>query len=69
MHESKNKIFLYQWAFNNYVDRFLPFFEPPLLCVDSFFTLSMGKNRHFLTPSPLTFPGSYRKAPYLDSLP
>ena len=38
-------------SFNNYVDRILPFFDPPP-CVDSFYTLSVGKNRHFLTPSP-----------------
>ena len=39
-------------AFNNYVDRFCHFLLPPL-CVDSFYTLSVDKNRHFLTPSPL----------------
>ena len=38
-------------AFNNYVDRILPFFDPPP-CVDNFHTLSVDKNRHFLTPSP-----------------
>ena len=37
-----------QWSFNNYVDTILP----PPLCVDSFCTLSVDKNRHFLTPSP-----------------
>ena len=35
-------------AFNNYVDRILPFWPPP--CVDSFFTLSVDENKHFLTP-------------------
>ena len=40
-------------AFNNYVDRILRFLTPPLPCVDSFYTLSVDKNRHFLTPSPL----------------
>ena len=40
-------------AFNNYVDRILPFFDPnPPPCVDSFYTLSGDKNRHFLTPPP-----------------
>ena len=39
-------------AFNNYVDRILPFFYPPPPCVDSFYTLSVDKNRHFLTPPP-----------------
>ena len=34
-----------------YVDRILSFFAPPPLCVDSFHTLSVDKNRHFLTPS------------------
>ena len=34
------------------MDRILPFFDHPP-CVDSFCTLSMDKNRHFLTPSPL----------------
>ena len=41
-----------QGAFNNYVDRILPFFAPPP-CVDNFYTLSVDKSRHFLTPSPL----------------
>ena len=27
-------------------------FWPPTPCVDSFYTLSVNKNRHFLTPSP-----------------
>ena len=27
-------------------------FDPPPPCVDSFHTLSVDKNRHFLTPSP-----------------
>ena len=40
------------WAFNYYVDRILPFFDPPPSCVDSFYTLSVDKKRHFLTPSP-----------------
>jgi hypothetical protein len=35
------------------MDITLPFFDPPPPCVDSFNTLSMGKNRHFWTPSPL----------------
>ena len=30
-------------------------FLTPLPCVDSFYTLSVDKNRHFLTPSPLIF--------------
>ena len=39
-------------SFNIYVDRILPFFDPPPPCVDSFYTLSVDKNRHILTPSP-----------------
>ena len=39
-------------AFNNYVERILSFFDPPPPCVNSFYTLSVDKNRHFLTPSP-----------------
>ena len=35
-----------KWSFNNYVDGILPFFVPPPLCVDSFYTLSMDKKRH-----------------------
>ena len=27
-------------------------FDPPLPCVDSFYTLGVDKNRHFLTPFP-----------------
>ena len=38
-------------AFNNFVDRILPFFTPPP-CVDSFYTLSVDKNRHLLPPPP-----------------
>ena len=38
-------------SFNNYVDRILPFFDPLSPCVDGFYTLSVDKNRHFLTPS------------------
>ena len=45
-------------AFNNYVDRILPMFDPPpppppppYPCVDSFYTLSVDKNRHNLTSS------------------
>ena len=37
---------LFQGSFNNYVDRTLPSFDPPP-CVDSFYILSMDKNRHF----------------------
>ena len=44
-------------SFNNYVDRILPFLTPSP-CVDSFYTLSVDKNRHFLTP-PLACPRSY----------
>ena len=36
-------------AFNNYVDRILPFFDPPPPCVDNFYTLNVD----ILTPSPL----------------
>jgi hypothetical protein len=36
-------------AFNNYVDKILPFFDT---CVGSFYTLSVDKNRHFLTSYP-----------------
>ena len=44
---------LLKGSFNNYVDRILPFFDPPPpSCVDSFYTLSVDKNGHFLTPSP-----------------
>ena len=34
-------------SFNNYVDRILPFFDPPPPCLDSFHTLSLDKNQHF----------------------
>ena len=34
---------------------------PPPTCVDSFYTLSVDKNRHFLTPS--SCPRSYWLAP------
>ena len=34
-------------AFNNYVDRILPFIDPPS-CVDSFCILSADKNKHFV---------------------
>ena len=37
-------------AFNNYLDRILAFLT--LKCADSFYTLSVDKNGHFLTPSP-----------------
>ena len=43
---------LQKGAFNNYMDKILPFFDPNPPCVDSFYTLSVDKNRHFLTPSP-----------------
>ena len=45
---------LVKGAFNNYMDRIMSFFSPPPPppCVDSFYTLSVDKNRHFLTPSP-----------------
>ena len=36
-------------AFNNYVDRILPFSDPPP-CVDSFYTLSVDKTDIFLPP-------------------
>ena len=39
-------------AFNNYVDRFLPFFDPPPLR-ENFYTLSVDKNRNFLNLSSL----------------
>ena len=39
-------------TFNNYVDRILPFSDPPTSFMDSFYTLSVDKNRHFLTPFP-----------------
>ena len=39
-------------AFNNYVDRILPFFDSPPPLRGQFFTLSMDKSRHFFTPSP-----------------
>ena len=46
----------YKGAFNNYVDRILPFFDP-FPCVNSFlykgYALRLDKNRHFLIPSPL----------------
>ena len=51
-----NNIFLasvLKGAFNNYVDRILPFYASS--CVDSFYTLTVDKNRHFSTPSPLIF--------------
>ena len=37
-------------AFNSYVDRTLPFFDPPP-AHDTFYNLSVDKKRHFLTPS------------------
>ena len=40
----------YKGAFNNYVDRILPFFDSPP-CVDSFYTLSVDKKRHYLIHS------------------
>ena len=43
--------YVHKGALSNYVDRNLPFFDPPPPCVDSFYTLSVDKNRHFLTPS------------------
>ena len=40
-------------------------FLTPLPCVDSFYTLSVDKNRHFLTPShPSSCPRSYWMPPY-----
>ena len=41
-----------QRSFNNYVNRILPFLTPSP-CLESFYTLSVDKNRHCLTPSPL----------------
>ena len=38
-------------AFNNYVEKILALFDPPP-CADSFYIVSVDKNRHFLTPSP-----------------
>ena len=38
-------------SFNNYVDIILPFLTSPL-CMDSFYTLSVDKNRLFWPPSP-----------------
>ena len=38
-------------AFNNYVDRILPFFDPSPLR-GQFLYPERGQNRHFLTPSP-----------------
>ena len=52
-----------QGAFNNYVDIILPFFDPPPPCVDSFHTLSVDKNRHFLIPSPLILSMQLLNAP------
>ena len=40
-------------AFNNYLVRILPLFDPLPFCVDSFYTQSVDKNRQCLTPSPL----------------
>ena len=48
------------------MDRILPFFDPPP-CVDSFYTLSVDKNRHFLTPShPSSCPRSYWMSPNIS---
>ena len=45
---------LYKGAFKNSVDRIVPLLTPsPPSGVDSFYTLSVDKNRYFLTPSPL----------------
>ena len=44
---------IYMGEFNNYVDRILLFFDPRPPCVDSFYTLSVNKNRHFVTASSL----------------
>ena len=38
---------------------FAPFFDPSPPCVDSYYTLSVDKNRHFLTPFPSSCPSSY----------
>ena len=47
--------YVHKGALSNYVDRNLPFFDPPL-CVDSFYTLSVDKNRNIWTPSALLPP-------------
>ena len=50
-------------SFNNYVDKILPFFDPPP-CLDSFDTLSKDTNRHFLTfSSHPSCPRSYWMTP------
>ena len=54
-------------SFNNYVDRNLSFFDPPPLCVDIFHTLSVDKNRHFLTPSPLILSTYLLNGPLLQA--
>ena len=45
-------------AFNNYVDQIFTFFDPLPPCVDSFYILSMDKNRHFWPFSPSSCPRS-----------
>ena len=43
-------------------------FLPPPPCVDSFYTLSVDKNRHFWPPPPSSCPRSYWMPPYMKGL-
>ena len=51
----------YVLAFNNYVDRILPFFDPTPSSVNSFYTMSVEKQTFFdpLRPTPSSCPRSY----------
>ena len=51
-------------SFNKYLDIILPFLPP--FCEDSFYTLIVDKNRHFLTPSPSSCPRSYWMPPWIN---
>ena len=53
-HHCNQEFIIYgKGAFNNYVDRILPFFDPvppPPPCVDSFYILSVAKTENFDPP-------------------
>ena len=56
-------VYVLRVSFNNYVDSILPFFDTHSPCVDSFYTLSMDKNRLLDPLLPSTCPCSYWMAP------
>ena len=58
---------LIKGSFNKYVDRILPFFDPPPLpYVDTFYTLSVDKNRHFWPLPPLILSTQLLNGPQRD---